>query len=68
MVVGPRGRVVEDDLVVLAVDWPEVGLAQLALALIGALYRHEALIREQGLTGQAKLAYRSNRSDPPSKK
>ncbi len=35
-----------------------------ALALIGALYRHEAVIREQGLSGQAKLAYRTTHSEP----
>jgi transposase len=35
-----------------------------ALALIGALYRHEEVIRERGLTGQEKLAYRSAHSEP----
>lgn len=35
-----------------------------ALALIGTLYRHEAVMREQGLSGQAKLAYRSAHSAP----
>lgn len=35
-----------------------------ALTLIGALYRHEQLIRDQGLTGTQKLAYRSEHSQP----
>ena len=35
-----------------------------ALALIGALYRHEEIIREQGLTGEKKLAYRTQHSEP----
>ena len=35
-----------------------------ALALIGALYRHEEVIREQGLTGKDKLAYRTAHSEP----
>jgi len=30
-----------------------------ALALIGAMYRHEQIIRDQQLTGAAKLAYRT---------
>jgi transposase len=35
-----------------------------ALAIIGALYRHEEVIREQGLSGKEKLAYRSAHSEP----
>lgn len=35
-----------------------------ALALIGTLYRHEAIIRERGLEGEAKLAYRTEHSEP----
>ena len=35
-----------------------------ALALIGTLYRHEAIIREQGLEGEKKLAYRKQHSEP----
>jgi len=35
-----------------------------ALALIGALYRHEEIIRERQLTGARKLAYRSEHSEP----
>lgn len=35
-----------------------------ALALIGTLYRHEAIIREQGLEGEKKLAYRTQHSEP----
>jgi transposase len=35
-----------------------------ALALIGALYRHEEVIRERGLAGKEKLAYRSAHSEP----
>jgi hypothetical protein len=34
-----------------------------ALALIGALYRHEEIIRERTLTGERKLAYRSEHSE-----
>ena len=34
-----------------------------ALALIGALYRHEQVIRDQGLSGKEKLAYRSEHSE-----
>jgi transposase len=34
------------------------------LALIGALYRHEEIIREQGLEGEKKLAYRTQHSEP----
>jgi transposase len=34
------------------------------LALIGAIYRHEDTIREQGLTGEKKLAYRTQHSEP----
>jgi len=35
-----------------------------ALALIGALYRHEEIIREQGLEGEKKLGYRTQHSEP----
>ena len=35
-----------------------------ALALIGALYRHEEIIREQQLDGEKKLAYRTQHSEP----
>ena len=35
-----------------------------ALALIGALYRHEEVIRERELTGEAKLVYRTAHSEP----
>ncbi len=35
-----------------------------ALALIGALYRHEDIIREKGLVGDEKLAYRTKHSEP----
>jgi transposase len=35
-----------------------------ALALIGALYRHEEIIREQGLEGEKKLTYRIQHSEP----
>jgi hypothetical protein len=35
-----------------------------ALALIGALYRHEQLIRDRGLDGTEKLAYRTEHSEP----
>lgn len=35
-----------------------------ALALIGVLYRHEQVIRERGLAGKEKLAYRSEHSVP----
>jgi transposase len=35
-----------------------------ALALIGALYRHERIIRDQGLEGEEKLAYRTAHSEP----
>ncbi len=35
-----------------------------ALSLIGALYDHERHIRQQGLTGQTKLAYRTEHSVP----
>ena len=35
-----------------------------ALALIGALYRHEQLIRDQNLEGKEKLAYRTEHSEP----
>ncbi|MHB8472621.1 MAG: IS66 family transposase [Gammaproteobacteria bacterium] len=35
-----------------------------ALALIGALYRHEEIIRDTGLEGAQKLAYRTAHSEP----
>ena len=35
-----------------------------ALALIGALYRHEEIIRERQLAGEHKLAYRTQHSEP----
>ena len=35
-----------------------------ALALIGALYHHEQIIRDQGLEGARKLAYRTQHSAP----
>lgn len=35
-----------------------------ALALIGALYRHEEIIRDKGLQGEEKLAYRTQHSEP----
>jgi transposase len=35
-----------------------------ALALIGALYRHEEIIREKNLSGARKLAYRTEHSEP----
>ena len=35
-----------------------------ALALIGALYRHEQQIRDQALVGEAKLRYRTQHSEP----
>ena len=35
-----------------------------ALALIGALYRHEDIIRQQGLSGAEKLAYRTQHCEP----
>jgi transposase len=35
-----------------------------ALALIGALYRHEAIMRERGLDREAKLDYRTQYSEP----
>ena len=35
-----------------------------ALVLIGAVYRHEEIIREQGLEGERKLAYRTQHSEP----
>ena len=38
--------------------------AEDALALIGALYRHEALIREKQLEGKAKHQYRLDHSEP----
>ena len=42
----------------------EPGASAEALALIGALYRHEQIIREQGLEGERKLAYRTHHSEP----
>lgn len=38
--------------------------AAAGLELIGALYRHEAHIREANLTGEAKLSYRTQHSGP----
>jgi transposase len=35
-----------------------------ALAVIGALYRHEEILRERGLAGEEKLAYRTQHSEP----
>jgi transposase len=35
-----------------------------ALALIGTLYRHEQVIRDRGLSGKEKLAYRTTHSEP----
>jgi hypothetical protein len=35
-----------------------------ALALIGALYRHEQIIRERELAAEKKLAYRTEHSEP----
>jgi transposase len=35
-----------------------------ALALIGALYRHEQIIRERNLSDNEKLAYRTEHSEP----
>ena len=35
-----------------------------ALALIGALYRHEQILREQGLTSEEKFRYREQHSRP----
>jgi hypothetical protein len=35
-----------------------------ALALIGALYRHEQIIRERDLAAEKKLAYRTEHSEP----
>jgi transposase len=35
-----------------------------ALTLMGALYRHEGIIREKGLEGEKKLAYRTEHSEP----
>jgi len=42
----------------------EPGASAEALALIGALYRHEAIIRERALSGEQKLDYRSTHSEP----
>jgi transposase len=42
----------------------EPGACTEALALIGALYRHEEIIREQGIEGEKKLAYRTQHSEP----
>lgn len=35
-----------------------------ALSIIGALYRHEDIIREKGLQGEEKLQYRARHSEP----
>jgi len=35
-----------------------------ALALIGAMYRHEQIIRDEHLTGAKKLAYRTRHTEP----
>ena len=35
-----------------------------AMALIGALYRHEEIVREKGVEGEKKLAYRTQHSEP----
>jgi transposase len=35
-----------------------------ALALIGALYRHEQILRDRKLEGERKLAYRTQHSEP----
>ncbi len=35
-----------------------------ALALIGAMYRHEQIIRDKKLTGAEKLAYRTTHTEP----
>jgi hypothetical protein len=42
----------------------EPSATAVALALIGALYRHEEIIRERELVGEKKLAYRSEHSEP----
>lgn len=42
----------------------EPGAAGEALAIIGALYRYEEQIRDQELTGEAKLNYRTEHSEP----
>ena len=42
----------------------EPGACAEMLALIGAIYRHEAIIRERTLTGERKLAYRTEHSEP----
>jgi transposase len=42
----------------------EPGACAEALALIGALYRHEQVIRERRLSGKDKLAYRTEHSEP----
>jgi VanZ family protein len=38
--------------------------AEQALALIGALYRHEEIIRDKSLVGEKKLAYRTKHCEP----
>ena len=40
------------------------GASDEALALIGALYRHEQIIRDRQLEGEQKLAYRTEHSEP----
>ena len=42
----------------------EPAAATEALALIGALYRHEQAIRDRHLEGEQKLAYRTEHSEP----
>lgn len=42
----------------------ELAASAEALALIGTLYRHEQVIRERQLAGEAKLAYRTEHSEP----
>ena len=42
----------------------ETNAAGEALAMIGALYRHEDIIREKSLAGEEKLAYRTQHSEP----
>jgi len=42
----------------------EPGASDEALALIGALYRHEQIIRDRQLEGEQKLAYRTQHSEP----
>ncbi len=42
----------------------ETASAEEALALIGALYRHEEIIRNKSLAGEEKLFYRTKHSEP----